>query len=104
MSNISVFVKARLLPSDSGVYAVRRYRCGMGFDAEGHTVSVTAGELEILKADPLLVVTEVDAAPAATDAPQAETPEAPEPEAPKADAPATEPDKAAAKTADKKAG
>ena len=100
MSNISVLVKARLLPSDSGVYAVRRYRCGMGFDAEGHTVSVTAGELEILKADPLLVVTEVDAA---TEAPQAETPAAPDPEAAKADAPATETDKTAA-NADKKAG
>ena len=100
MSDISVFVKARLLPSDSGVYAVRRYRCGMGFDAEGHTVSVTAGELEILKADPLLVVTEVEAPP---ESPQVETPAVPEPETPKADAPATEPDKTAAK-ADKKAG
>lgn len=100
MSDISVFVKARLLPSDSGVYAVRRYRCGMGFDAEGHTIRVTAGELEILKADPLLVVTIVDAD---TEAPQAETPAVPDPEAPKADAPATETDKTAAK-ADKKAG
>lgn len=96
MSDISVFVKARLLPSDSGVYAVRRYRCGMGFDAEGCTVSVTAGELEVLKADPLLVVTEVEAD---TEAQQAETPEAPQ-----ADAPATEPEKTAAKTAGKKAG
>jgi hypothetical protein len=94
MSDIAVFVKARLLPSDSGVYAVRRYRCGMGFDAEGHTVSVTAGELEILKADPLLVVTEVDATEVATtEAPQAAT----------AETPATETDKTAAK-ADKKAG
>lgn len=100
MSDISVFVKARLLPSDSGVYAVRRYRCGMGFDAEGHTVSVTADELKRLKADPMLVVTEVEAD---TEAPQAETPAAPEPEAAKADAPATETDKTAAK-ADKKAG
>ena len=100
MSDISVFVKARLLPSDSGVYAVRRYRCGMGFDAEGRTVSVTADELERLKADPMLVVTEVEAD---TEAPQAETPAAPEPEAAKADAPATETDKTAAK-ADKKAG
>ena len=53
----------------------------------GSAVSVTAGELEILKADPLLVVTIVDA----------------DTEAPKAYAPATETDKTAAK-ADKKAG
>ena len=104
MSDISVFVKARPVPNGSGVCVERHCRCGMCFDTTGSTVSVTADQLERLKADPMLVVTEVDAAPAATDAPQAETPEAPEPEAPKADAPATEPDKAAAKTADKKAG
>ncbi len=100
MSDISVFVKARPVPNGSGVYAERRYRCGMCFDAEGSAVSVTADQLERLKADPMLVVTEEKAA---TDTPQAETPEAPEPEAPKADAPATETDKTAAK-ADKKAG
>ena len=100
MSDISVFVKARPFPSSSGVCVERHCRCGMCFDAEGRTASVTADQLERLKADPMLVVTEVDAA---TDAPQGETPEAPEPEAPKADAPATETDKTAAK-ADKKAG
>jgi len=78
-----------------------RCRCGMCFDATGSTVSVTADQLERLKADPMLVVTEVEATP---EAPQAETPAAPEPEAPKADAPASEPDKTAAKAADKKAG
>lgn len=88
MSDISVFVQARPFPSSSGVYAVRRYRCGRGFDAEGCTVSVTADELEILKADPLLVVTEVDA----------------DTEAPQAAAPATATDNTAAKTAGKKAG
>ena len=100
MSDISVFVKARPFPNGGGVYAERRYRCGMGFDAEGRTVSVTADQLERLKADPMLVVTIVDAD---TEAPQAETPAVPEPEAAKADAPATETDKTAAK-ADKKAG
>lgn len=100
MSDISVFVQARPTPNGSGVYAERRCRCGMCFDAEGRTVSVTADQLERLKADSMLVVTIVDAA---TEAPQAETPAAPEPEAPKADAPATETDKTAAK-ADKKAG
>jgi hypothetical protein len=104
MSDISVFVKARPFPSSSGVCVERHCRCGMCFDAEGRAVSVTADQLERLKADPMLVVTEVDAAHVAADAPQAETPEAPEPEAAKADAPATEPDKTAAKTADKKAG
>ena len=103
MSDIAVFVKARLVPNGSGVYAERRYRCGMCFDAEGSAVSVTADQLERLKADPMLVVTEVDAAPAATDASQAEAPAASEPEAAKADAPAPETDKTAAK-ADKKAG
>ena len=101
MSDISVFVQARPLPNGSGVYAERRCRCGMCFDVTGSTVSVTADQLERLKADPMLVVTIVDAD---TEAPQGEMPEAPEPEAPKADAPATEPDKPAAKTADKKAG
>lgn len=100
MSEISVFVQARPHPNGSGVYAERRCRCGMCFDAEGSAVSVTADQLERLKADPMLVVTIVDAD---TEAPQAETPAAPEPEAAKADAPATETDKTAAK-ADKKAG
>ena len=100
MSDIAVFVKARPVPSGSGVYVERHCRCGMCFDAEGRTVSVTADQLERLKADPMLVVTIVDAG---TEAPQAETPAAPEPEAPKVDAPVTETDKPAAK-ADKKAG
>lgn len=100
MSDIAVFVKARPFPIGGGVYAERRCRCGMCFDAEGRTVSVTADQLERLKADPMLVVTIVDAG---TEAPQAETPAAPEPEAPKVDAPVTETDKPAAK-ADKKAG
>ena len=73
MSDISVFVQARPLPNGSGVYAERHCRCGMCFDAEGRTVSVTADQLERLKADPMLVVTIVDAA---TETPQAETPEA----------------------------
>ena len=100
MSDISVLVQARPHPNGSGVYAERRCRCGMCFDAEGRTVSVTADQLERLKADPMLVVTEVEAPP---EAPQAETPAVPEPETPKADAPAPETDKTAAK-ADKKAG
>ena len=100
MSDISVFIQARPLPNGSGVYAKCHCRCGMCFDAEGRAVSVTADELERLKADPMLVVTEVEAG---TEAPQAETPAASEPEAAKADAPATETDKTAAK-ADKKAG
>lgn len=100
MSDISVFVKARPVPNGSGVCVERHCRCGMCFDVTGSTVSVTADQLERLKADPMLVVTIVDAD---TEAPQAETPAAPEPEAPKADAPATETDKTAAK-ADKKAG
>ena len=100
MSDISVLVQARPLPNGSGIYAERHCRCGMCFDAEGRTVSVTADQLERLKADPMLVVTIVDAD---TEAPQAETPTAPEPEAAKADAPASETDKTAAK-ADKKAG
>lgn len=100
MSNISVFVKASPFPIGGGVYAERRCRCGMCFDAEGSAVSVTADQLERLKADPMLVVTEVEAPP---EAPQVETPAVPEPEAAKADAPATETDKTAAK-ADKKAG
>lgn len=82
---INIHVRAR---------AERRCRCGMCFDTTGRTVSVTDDQLARLKADPLLVVTDADAATAAaTDAPQAETP----------DAPATETDKTAAK-ADKKAG
>ena len=100
MSDISIFVKARPVPNGSGVCVERHCRCGMCFDAEGRTVSVTADELKRLKADPMLVVTIVDAA---TEAPQTETAAAPEPEAPKAAAPATESDKPAAKTADKKA-
>ena len=100
MSDIAVFVKARPFPIGGGVYAERRCRCGMCFDAEGRAVSVTADQLERLKADPMLVVTEVEAD---TEAPQVETPAVPEPEAAKADAPATETDKTAAK-ADKKAG
>lgn len=100
MSNISVIVKASPFPIGGGVYAERRCRCGMCFDTEGRAVSVTADQLERLKADPMLVVTIVDAG---TEAPQAETPTAPEPEAAKADAPASETDKTAAK-ADKKAG
>lgn len=104
MSDIAVFVKARPFPTGGGVYAERRCRCGMCFDAEGRAASVTADQLERLKADPMLVVTEVDAAHVATDAPQAETPEAPESETATAETPATEPDKAAAKAADKKAG
>jgi len=100
MSDISVLVQARPLPNGSGVYVERHCRCGMCFDTTGSTVSVTADQLERLKADPMLVVTEVEAPP---EAPQAETPAAPEPEAPKADTPATETDKTAAK-ADKKAG
>ena len=100
MSDIAVFVKARPFPIGGGVYAERRCRCGMCFDAEGRAVSVTADQLERLKADPMLVVTEVEAD---TEAPQVETPAVPEPETPKADAPATETDKTAAK-ADKKAG
>lgn len=100
MSDIAVFVKARPFPIGGGVYAERRCRCGMCFDATGSAVSVTADQLERLKADPMLVVTEVEAPP---ESPQVETPAAPEPEAPKADAPATETDKTAAK-ADKKAG
>ena len=103
MSDISVFVQARPVPNGSGVCVERHCRCGMCFDVTGSTVSVTANQLERLKADPMLVVTEVEAAPAATDAPQAEASAAPEPEAAKADAPATETDKTAAK-ADKKAG
>lgn len=100
MSDIAVFVKARPFPIGGGVYAERRCRCGMCFDAEGRAVSVTADQLERLKADTMLVVTEVEAD---TEAPQVETPAVPEPEAAKADAPATETDKTAAK-ADKKAG
>ncbi len=100
MSDISVLVQARPLPNGSGIYAERHCRCGMCFDTTGSAVSVTADQLERLKADPMLVVTIVDAD---TEAPQAETPAAPEPEAAKADAPATETDKTAAK-ADKKAG
>ena len=100
MSDISVFVKARPVPNGSGVCVERHCRCGMCFDTTGSTVSVTADQLERLKADPMLVVTIVDAD---TEAPQAETPAVPEPETPKADAPAPETDKTAAK-ADKKAG
>ena len=100
MSDISVFVKARPVPNGSGVCVERHCRCGMCFDAAGRAVSVTADQLERLKADPMLVVTIVDAD---TEAPQAETPAVPEPEAPKVDAPVTETDKPAAK-ADKKAG
>ena len=98
MSKITVFVKAR--PGAAGILVERRCRCGMCFDTTGSAASVTADQLERLKADPMLVVTIVDAD---TEAPQAETPAVPEPEAPKADAPATETDKTAAK-ADKKAG
>ena len=101
MSDISVFVQARPLPNGSGVYADRHCRCGMCFDAEGRTVSVTVDDLARLKADPMLVVTEVDAP---TEPPQTEASEAAEPEAPRADASAPEPDKSATKTADKKAG
>lgn len=101
MSDISVFVKARPFPNGGGVYAERRYRCGMGFDAEGRTVSVTADQLERLKADPMLVVNEVEAT---TEAPQEEAPAASEPETATAETPATEPDKPATKAADKKAG
>ena len=54
MSEISVFVQARPHPNGSGVYAERRCRCGMCFDAEGSAVSVTADQLERLKADPML--------------------------------------------------
>ena len=100
MSDISVFVKARPVPNGSGVCVERHCRCGMCFDTTGSTVSVTADQLERLKADPMLVVNEVEAT---TEAPQEEAPAAPEPEAAKADAPATETDKTAAK-ADKKAG
>ena len=100
MSDISVFVKARPVPNGSGVCVERHCRCGMCFDTTGSAASVTADQLERLKADPMLVVTIVDAG---TEAPQVETPAAPEPEAAKADAPATETDKTAAK-ADKKAG
>ena len=100
MSDIAVFVQARPFPNGSGVYAAHHCRCGMCFDAAGRAASVTADQLERLKADPMLVVTIIDAA---TEAPQAETPGAPESEAPKADAPASETDKTAAK-ADKKAG
>lgn len=100
MSDISVFVKARPVPNGSGVCVERHCRCGMCFDTTGSAASVTADQLERLKADPMLVVTIVDAD---TESPQIETPAAPEPEAPKADAPATETDKTAAK-ADKKAG
>ena len=103
MSEISVFVQARPHPNGSGVYAEHRCRCGMCFDADGRAVSVTAYLLERRTGYPMGVFTDVDAAPAATDAPQAETPTAPEPEAAKADAPASETDKTAAK-ADKKAG
>ena len=104
MSDIAVFVKARPFPIGGGVYAERRCRCGMCFDAEGRAVSVTADQLERLKADPMLVVTEVEAPPADTEAPQAETPAASESETTTSDAPVTEPDKTATKTADKKAG
>lgn len=100
MSDISVLVQARPLPNGSGVYAERHCRCGMCFDTTGRTVSVTADQLERLKADPMLVVTEAEAA---TDASQAEAPAASESETATADTPATEPDKTAAK-ADKKAG
>lgn len=65
----------------------RRCRCGRCYDALGEDVSVSAGELARLQADPLLLVTDV---PAAADAAAAA-------------APATETTKPAA-TADKKAG
>ena len=100
MSDISVFVQARPVPNGSGGCVERHCRCGMCFDTTGSTVSVTADQLERLKADPMLVVTEEEATP---EAPQAETPAAPESESAKAETPAPEPDKTATK-ADKKAG
>ena len=90
MSNrIDIHVRAR---------AERRCRCGMCFDTAGKLVSVTKVELERLKADPLLVITEADSPE------EAEAPTASEAEAPKDEAPATaKTDKTAAKAA-KKAG
>lgn len=100
MSDISVLVQARPLPNGSGIYAERHCRCGMCFDTTGSAVSVTADQLERLKADSMLVVTEVDAA---VEAPQGETSEELEPEVSKTDIPASKANKTAAK-ADKKAG
>ena len=38
----------------------RRCRCGYCFDAEGQELKVTEDELAVLKADPMLVVTELE--------------------------------------------
>ena len=59
MSKITVFVKAR--PGAAGILVERRCRCGMCFDTEGRTVSVTEDQLARLKADPMLVVTDAPA-------------------------------------------
>lgn len=48
----------------------RRCRCGMCFDSEGRSASVTPEVLARLRADPLLVVTE--------ETPEAEFPTAPD--------------------------
>lgn len=39
----------------------RRCRCGYCFDAEGQELVVSDEELAVLKADPMLVVTEIEA-------------------------------------------
>lgn len=60
MGTISVFVKARP-GAAAGIFVERRCRCGMCFDTEGRTVSVTEDQLARLQADPMLVVTDAPA-------------------------------------------
>lgn len=87
MSKITVFVKAR--PGAAGILVERRCRCGMCFDTEGRTVSVTEDQLARLKADPQLVVTDTpvqsDSNANVSTGPVENLPAA----APKAEAPAT---------------
>ncbi len=68
MSNITVYVKAR--PGSAGILVERRCRCGMCFDTVGRTVSVTEDQLALLKADPMLVVTDAPALEADNLAPE----------------------------------
>ena len=60
----------------------RRCRCGYCFDAEGHELVVSERELAALTADPMLVVTVLEA-PEAHTAPAADG----EPTAPEGDTP-----------------
>lgn len=66
----------------------RRCRCGYCFDAEGQELVVSGPELAALKADPMLVVTEIavpEVARNADDGPAA--PEEPDNAAPEGDMP-----------------